>query len=174
MGNQQERSLAWLAGILDGEGSISVQVYNLPDGRVRLTPFACIVNSDPFILAEARRIFAEIGVAYRNCGAAISKQENGSFEGKKLCSTIRCDGQEPVEKLCRVLLPYLISAKRHHAEVVCEYIAERRAMGVQRNEKGHCRRVEYTRRQIELISSIRSHKRAKSSEAICQAPNVVG
>lgn len=169
MGNQQERSIAWLAGILDGEGSISVQVYTLPDGRVRLTPFISIVNSDAGILDGCREILKSLEVAYRDCKKPLS-EHFGTLE----CRNIRIDGQEPVECLIRKVLPYLRSIKKQNAEKILLYLASRKERGLQRNELGHIRRCEYSREEIELISSIRTHKRAKSSEAICQAPNVLG
>jgi hypothetical protein len=166
MGNQQERSLAWMAGILDGEGSISVQVYTLPDGRVRLTPYVCIVNSDDGILAEVRRILTELGAAHRNCGLVGTNRP---------CTTIRLDGEKPVGTFLAVILPFLRSTgKIRSAEVVLQYLASRKLNGLKRDARGRIERVGYSKAEIELISSIRSHRVAKSSEAICQAPNVVG
>lgn len=171
MGNQQERSLSWLAGILDGEGSISVQVYTLPDGRVRLTPFVSIVNSDEGILTACREILTEVGVVHRNCGKPMT--ESG-YPGTLICSAIRVDGQKPVKKLLEQIQPYLRSVKRERAATILTYLASREERGLQRDKLGRVRRAEYSRAEIELISSVRSHKRAKSSEAICQAPNVLG
>lgn len=171
MGNQQERSLAWLAGILDGEGSISVQVYNLPDKRVRLTPFVSVVNGDAGIIAECERIIAEIGSTPRVCKKPLS---TGAVIGIIDCKNLRVDGQEPVKVLLERVMPYLKSAKKKNAKIVLKYIESRSKNGFSRNAKGQVRRSEYSKAEIELISSIRSHKRAKSSEAICQAPNVLG
>jgi hypothetical protein len=171
MGNQQERSLAWLAGILDGEGSISIQVYTLPDGRVRLTPFVSIVNCDVGILTGCREVLAEIGVYYRDCKKPMT---TGQFNGSLFCQNIRCDGEKPVRKLIEAVVPYLRSVKRRNAETILQYLDSRAKRLLDRDEKGRIRRVGYSRAEIELISSVRSHKRAKSSEAICQAPNVLG
>ena len=171
MGNQQERSLAWLAGIIDGEGSVSVQVYTLPDGRVRLTPFVGIVNSDVGILTECRSILAQIGVEFRTCG---KPKTTGKFEGRLDCVNIRIDGQKPVRKLLEAVGPYLKSVKRRNAETILRYLDSRIERGLQRDAQGRVRRVEYSRAEIELIASVRSHKRAKSSTTICQAPNAVG
>ena len=170
MGNQQERSLAWLAGILDGEGSISVQVYNLPDKRVRLTPFISLPNTDMAILLEVERIFAEIGVESRRCKKPIT----GNIGGKLTVEIIRVDGMRPVRKALEIVGPYLISGKRRNAEVILKYLDSRLKGGIKRDAKGQIRRSEYTRAEIELIASIRTHPSAKSSEAICQAPNVLG
>jgi hypothetical protein len=168
MGNQQERSLAWLAGILDGEGSISVQVYTLPDGRVRLTPFVCIVNTDEELLAEAHRIFTEV---IGDKGITYVYLHSGSI---KRCHQLRVNGGPGCKAILQAVLPYLRSAKRHNAATVLAYIASREQRLIERDRRGRIRRQSYTRHEIGLISQVRSHALAKSSEAICQAPNVIG
>lgn len=166
MGNQQERSLTWLAVVIECEGSISCQIYTLPDGRVRLTPFACVVNSDRLILEETIRIFELIGVKYREL--------LHSSPTNLQCSTIRIDGMKPIKILLEAILPYLIGDKKRNAKNILEFIASREARGMQRNELGHIRRAEYTKYEIDLVTQYRTHKLAKSSETICSAPNVIG
>lgn len=176
MGNQQERSLAWLAGIVDGEGSISFQVYTLPDGRVRITPFITVVNSDQGILKESYRILLEIageaGVTLpRYCGPM--KGGPASFESRKVCRTIRSDGKSVVPIL-EALLPYLVSTKRRNAQVILKYLTARDRRLLKRDKMGRIERQGYTRSEIAMVCSIRTHAAAKSSEAICRAPNVLG
>ncbi len=184
-GNQQERSLAWLAGILDGEGSISVQVYTLPDGRVRLTPFICIVNSDEGILDEIARIIEELdysgkrvarnGKTMRSGFRKCAQARNSKQRPETKVFNFRIDGQEPVLDFLKVIRPYLKSKqKQRSADVVMEYIEQRFSRLLERDSLGRIRRSQYTRDEIELISSIRTHSTAKSSEAICRAPNVIG
>lgn len=164
MGNQQERSLAWLAAVIECEGSISTQVYTLPGGRVRLTPFVCFVNSDRLLLAEVARILDENGIKWRNC----------KHTGKNLpVSTYRMDGVKPVKKLLGLMLPYMIGEKRKNAANVLEFIKSREDRGITRNALGHIHRSEYSKREIDLVTEFRTHKLAKSSETICLAPNVI-
>lgn len=169
MGNQQERSLAWCAGILEAEGSISVQVYTLPDGRVRLTPYICLVNSDRAILEETKRIWDDLA---RPVKKALSRW-CGHGGTNKPCWTLRLDGPG-CGPVLDALLPYMIGDKRKNANVVLEYLASRKDRLILRDKTGRLQRVGYTRAEIELVCSIRTHKTAKSSEAICRAPNIVG
>lgn len=169
MGNQQERSLSWLAGILDGEGSISVQVYTLPDGRVRFTPFVAIVNTDEGILVEVMRLFSEITAQARSGKPRLCRAQNGTIKQPWI---IRVDGAPCVKAILIALQPFLHSSKRKNAAVVLAYIASRERNLLQRDEKGRVIRSMYSREEVDLICSIRSHKAAKSSEAICRAPNV--
>lgn len=161
-----ESSFSWLAAVIECEGTISVQVYTLPDGRVRLTPFVCVVNSDMTLLGEVQRLFDVIGV---------KKQVNvpHKYFSNKPCRTVRVDGAKPVKVVLEKLLPFFRSEKKRHAEVILEFLATRQARLLVRDPKtGRIRRDGYTKQEIDLISSIRSHKRAKSSDVICAAPNV--
>ena len=176
MGNPQERSLAWLAGIIEGEGSISVQVYTLPDGRVRLTPYVSVINTDTLILDECERLFKWLlrdeKSKARYCGHARAPAPN-SFQGRKLCYALRVDGIA-CKSVLEVVLPFMVGEKRRNAEVVLSFIKSRKTGLLLRDPRGRLQRQGYRRAEIELISSIRSHSRAKSSETICRAPNVVG
>lgn len=176
MGNQQERSLAWLAGIIDGEGSISFQVYTLPDGRVRITPFVAIVNSDKGILKESLRVLTMLTDEGGTSGPRLCGMMKGgpkSFVSRKECRAIRVDGTS-VLCILRAISPYLMSTKRKNAEVVIKYLAGREKRLLKRDKTGRIERQGYTRSEIALVSSIRTHANAKSSEAICRAPNVLG
>lgn len=173
MGNPQERSLAWLAGIVDGEGTVSAQVVTSAKG-VRILPFVCVINSDEGILSEVEQILTEIGVNHRRFGHNKA-QHMSSFRGSKPCWTVRTNGQEHCSKLLTLILPYLKSVKAKYASVILEYSKIRKNTLLTRNQKnGRIVRNPYTKEQVMLICSIRTSKRAKSSEAICQAPNVVG
>lgn len=166
MGNPQERSLVWLAAMIETEGSISCQSYILPDGRLRLTPFVAFVNSDMALVKEYVRICTELG--------AVTRVLKHTTPTNVPVVSVRSDGFKPVKTILTAVLPYIIGAKRKNADNILKFLESRAVRGVQRNEKGHCRRTEYTRAEIMMVAACRTHKKAKSSETLCQAPNVVG
>lgn len=168
MGNQQERSLAWLAGVLEAEGSISVQVYTLPDGRIRLTPFLCLVNTDMAILKETKRILD--GLTF---GLKAHARFCGHGGTNTPCHVMRLDGPT-CKPVLEALMPHMIGEKLKNARVVCDFIKSRATGLLLRDTRGRIQRVGYTLAEIDLISSIRKHKSAKSSETLRQAPNVIG
>ena len=170
MDNQQERLTSWFAGILDGEGSVSFQVYTLPDGRVRITPYMCIVNSDAGILKHSMEWLQAASAGGKHGKPRIC----GVIGTNRACSNIRLDGVA-CGPVLQKLLPFLRSdQKKRNAEVVLQYLEGRAQNLLIRGAHGRIHRAAYTRAEIELISSIRNHSAAKSSEAICQAPNVIG
>lgn len=176
MGNQQERSLGWLAGIIDGEGTISVQVYTLPSGRVRITPFIAVVNTDDGILTETMTILTQL-LEGKEDGKPrfcryIKRENKRSFEGRKPCHTIRVDGVG-VKHVLVPLIPHLRSVKKEAAVKILEFLESRSNRLISRDALGRIQRQGYTQYEVELISSVRTSNLAKSSEAICRASNVM-
>ena len=171
--------LSWLGAIIDGEGSISCQVYTKKSsGNVRLTPFVCIINSDEGILSEVERIITETD--YTNFRKVEMKKyyryeqsRNKKQREETVCFNIRLDGLTPCYSFLKMIRPYLRSTqKQRNADVMIKYISSRKENGIQRNHLGHCLRAKYSRKEIKLISSIRTHRTAKSFDEICQAGNV--
>ena len=169
MGNPQERSLAWLAGILEAEGSISFQAYIKKNGCVMIQPYLCIVNTDEKIIDECMKLMRQILEGEKNAKPRIC----GHSGTNRKCVNLRVDGRS-CRIILKVLLPYIVGEKRHNAEVVIKYIDNRDGLMFSRDKLGRLRRKGYTRKEIELVCSIRTHKLAKSSETICRAANVVG
>lgn len=168
--------LAWLAGIVDGEGSISFQVYTLPDGRIRITPFLGVSNRDVGILTECKRILDHLLVdsetaQVRWCNTKTKNYDTG-FVGQLDCANMRVDGVA-VKHILPLLVPYLRSVKRGYAIAVLEYLKSRETGLLLRDAKGRIQRVGYTRKEVELVASTRTHKTAKPIEALLTAPNVL-
>jgi hypothetical protein len=170
MGNQQERLFSWFAGILDGEGSISVQAYTKPDGDIRLTPFVLVVNTDVGILEGCDEALKAIGVVPNSWRKPSPAWQNTA---SLPCMSVRADGAKKVRPILEAVMPYLRSVKRRNAETILQYLDSRKERGLKRDKLGHIQRVAYSHAEIELISSVRSHKRAKSSETLRLAPNVI-
>lgn len=160
-----DSDFAWLAGIVDGEGSITAQVIVKSDQRVRITPFVHIGNTDQGIIGECVRVLTEAGIKHRIYAIPISDL------GKLAGAQIRIDGK-PVKKLLLLIQPYLRSVKRTYAEKVLQYMAMREVGLFQHNEAGRIRRREYSQAEVSLISEVRTHKAGRSREEIMAAPNV--
>lgn len=104
LGNQQERldeaDLAWLAGIVDGEGCISLNVAVRWD-TVILQPRISVTNTNQQLIEEVARIARLAGLAYH-----ISNRQ--AVREKRLpISVLESVGQKRVRKWVDVLLPRL-------------------------------------------------------------------
>ena len=161
--------IGWFTGVLEAEGSISAQVCTLRNGFIRITPFIALVNTDQGILDECMKIMTHLAAGKRSPPRLCQH----SSPTRKACSTIRLDGHAVVPVL-KAMLPFMRSDKKRNAEVVLKYIDGRMKAKPSRNKLGHMKPPQITKNEVELICSIRTHKAAKSFEAICEAPNIGG
>ena len=177
MDNQQERSLAWLAGIIDGEGTITFQTTIRGNNCLCVTPFVTVTNSDDKITQEVAAIFESL-IRERKTGTVFvhNMAMNTSligFTSNKQCRNVRVNG-EATRPILEALLPYLRSEKRRNAEIVLEYLDSRKKSLFIRTSANAIRRGGYRQSEIDLVVSLRTHKRAKSSETLRSASNIVG
>ena len=120
MGNQQETDAAWLAGIFDGEGSITVTrngATKHPEQNARKTEMT-IANSDERIILRAVRILESIGIRpYVGC------LEPGSHQNLKRWR-VGITKRSDVKRLTELLIPQL-TAKKEQAILLNRYVTSR-------------------------------------------------
>ncbi len=126
MANQQETDIAWLAGIFDGEGTISVTKNNgtkNPEWNCRKTDMA-IGNGDERIILRAVQILESLGIRpYLTCAEPASHQR---LKRWRIGVTKRAD----VRRLTELLIPQL-TAKKEQAILLNRYVTSR----IEREEK---------------------------------------
>lgn len=159
--------LAWLGGIIDGEGSISFQVTTRKTGNLVIVPFVSITNTDEGIINKVMQVLDDIGVGYK-ASWVIDKNHPGHL---KRCN-IRIDRFARVKGVIPMIYPYLNSVKQHNAEVVLNFIKEREENLFTRDSKRRIVRNKYPKELIMEIASVRKHKRAMTLEEMLKAPNV--
>jgi len=130
--NQQERLLGWFSGIIEGEGTISIQKVN--GKRLVLTPYICIVNTDVRLInrcIELLNIYDIKSHTYlRDSGV------------NKPVYQIRIDGMKAVAKLLELVKPILVG-KQDQAQLVLDYIKQRQAKYFKQDSQGRLRRRPY-------------------------------
>lgn len=116
--------LAWLAGIVDGEGTISI--YSQPCHHIRkdgtrslvLKAWLCVVNTNEHIIHEVTSILDEIGVTY------YVGVHSPVLNRKTVWRVALTSGKQVVPAL-KAILPYLVG-KAEQARLVIE-TSERKA-----------------------------------------------
>lgn len=162
LGNQQER-LAFLAGLVEGEGTITIQRSNVRrNGKHNLLPLLQVANSNETLVDFTVQLMRTLDVSpyvyWRKQKAAARS------------ATVHVGGYKRCGRLLTLLAPYLVS-KRPQAELVL-------AMCIRRQNLPKC--SPYTAEDLEAVERIRvlnkkpSVLMRESSEAICRAPNVIG
>lgn len=168
MDNPQERLYGWLAGILDGEGTITVACYNLPDSRIRLTPVVGIANTDLTILNKAKEIIQSLNLP---SGHVIKLMYRDKGVNRPV-HQLRIDGYPAVKALLTFIAPYMVG-KRKNAETVVEFIKARESNRFSRDAAGHIKRSRYGKKEIALLEKVRKLNHRESPEAIRKATNIV-
>lgn len=119
--------LAWLAGILDGEGSLEIgwtNQYNKDKTRVPSKMMYCRIkvgNNDVFMIREISRIFKGIGVGFSFRTTKRKDRQYWTLE-------IKTQGKGNCKKVLYAVHPYLIT-KIQQADKMLEIIAYRESVG---------------------------------------------
>jgi hypothetical protein len=110
----EERRMAWLAGFVDGEGTITLYYVN-----AYIRPIFQIVNTNYAALQECQAILEHIT-------GRRPPIKSKSFAGTRLAHwkdsfQIQIVKQQDVKKICQALIPYLI-VKKLQAELVIKFV----------------------------------------------------
>jgi len=125
MGNQQEiADVAWLAGMLNGDGCFSLKVRKRNDkvkrkgAQVDLS--VTLTQTDGSIIEKAKTIMERITgmntyiVEYPPCGA-----------GKNTKMNLRYSKMQAIRKLLKAVEPFMVGNKAARARLIIEYIDRR-------------------------------------------------
>jgi len=140
--NPQERlhyDLAWLAGLIDGEGSFNLNKRFTKKSK-SFVPRIYICNTNPIIIEECENILKDAGIAYY-----ISKRDP-----IKTAHSARFDliiaGFKRCNNALNILLPHL-RGKKPVAEVMAEFIKVR----MEKYKKHHTRgKSHYTEKELSM------------------------
>lgn len=162
--------IAWLAGMIESEGSISFQVGSRTNGNLLIVPFVRFTNSDPSIIDEVLRISAGLGAS----GTHVTRKTvTRNLYSNKAIVNIRIERMDKVSLLLEAIYPYMKSSKRHNADVVLQYIDIRKENLLTRDDwTGQITRSRYSKEEVQLVASIRTHFRAMPLDRMLSAPNV--
>jgi len=115
-----EIELAYLAGVIDGEGCISLERNGNRrlNGVTGLQAMVCVTNTNEALISYCLNIFRRIGVNPYIKSQAVGY---GKKARCKTCYWLTTQGLTKTKKVLEAVLPYLI-AKRAQAELVLEFI----------------------------------------------------
>lgn len=143
--NKKQEFLIWLAGFVDGEGSIGISRVSKKDGRISYNRvFFCITNTDKKILEKIRKFFGIGNVKIKKKNPLL--ESNKSRFGKRDCYDFGL-GKKQAREVIREIYPYL-QVKKRQAKLVLDLPAQRWIMS-RKTGKHHGGRK--TDRKIEKI-----------------------
>lgn len=141
----KESDIAWLAGILDGEGTFGTTTGG--NGAKCCTPKMQIGNTSLLLIEKACNIIREVSGGYEAYRSARQTQcKSGS-----IIHTMEISRREVLDQMLQLLLPHL-TAKKAQAEEIIAFIASR--------NKKPSRNSRYDEYERGLLDRIKKHRRA--------------
>jgi hypothetical protein len=127
MGNQQERfdlELSWLAGIIEGEGWVSLILYTSRQKKgnhtLAFTPCIGMCNCDFLIMDKVKHLFEKLGIKYRY---QIRKDQIGKDGiARKKKAEISAISRDNIRILSNAILPFMIGEKKERIKKVIEFL----------------------------------------------------
>lgn len=134
MGNQQERfdlDLAWLAGLIEGEGWVSLIYYKSNQKNGSYTPALKgnigVVNCDLIIMDKIKSIFDILGIKYRYNFRKACVGSDGISRKEKIELSVESHGS--LRKLATTILPFMIGEKKNRLMKILEFLDIREKKG---------------------------------------------
>lgn len=115
-------TLAWLAGIMEGEGTFSIY-HQKRKGRDtdQLRATISLTNTDPILMNRCYEIFKSLGIEMH---MHEYKNKKGSTKPVYDLQTARA---EYVKIACEALLPYLVGERNAKAKMLLRFVDKRLA-----------------------------------------------
>jgi len=163
--NQQatREELAWLAGIIDGEGYIGIQLERIRKHSIarRATVGMQISNTDEEICLKAVSIIKKIGInPYLKIDKTALKKSS-----KKIVYVVVVHRMALMIRLLKPVLQYLTGNKKKRAELVLEFCELRMKNYI---HGSHTKNF-YNDRELEIIDTCLPLQKRGASEAIRKA-----
>ncbi|MBU3905379.1 MAG: hypothetical protein KJ906_04505 [Nanoarchaeota archaeon] len=114
-----EADIGWLAGILDGEGTVALQVQ----GKEKRPKLVSFYNTDKTVMEKVIKILKDLDISYKCFSRFMNK------EAKKPIITIRVSRIKHMKKLLEILLPHL-TCKKENAIKILKYKSKLKTTGL--------------------------------------------
>lgn len=170
MDNQQVTNvdLAWLGGIWDGEGTISLRrsLQKRGNKNPQFSPRVSMVNTNSAILEKVVNILDSLEIKYY-----FREKDQGGFAGsRRQCFLVSVETLGNAVKLLVAIRPYLVG-KRFQCDMLLKFCESR--LRKIRNPKGGNHRVEYSAQELEWLDAViqENGNPRGTSEAIREAAN---
>jgi intein/homing endonuclease len=114
------KTLAWLAGFLEGDGSFTLSKWNRKNGKFIISPKVSCTNTDHTLIEEIHKVLKQFKI-----GHYISSKNTINGTAK----TINIKGFKRVAKFLPIIIPYLRGKKKIQAQLMLIWIFSRKLTG---------------------------------------------
>lgn len=165
-GRVSEADLGWVAGILDGEGSITMLVSARSLARrqaIRLQCRIIVANTDEGIIAKYTGILDRLGITqYVQHTRPKPVSVNGRSAYKEVM-TVHVEGLERVRKVLVCVIPHLAGEKREKSVALLHFIKARLERA---DMEGKASNLVYTANDVDNILAFLSLTKTKQLDHV--------
>ena len=132
-GTPSEAEIAWLAGIIEGEGSVMLSCFIRKEGgHPKIGTEIKIYNTDAGIIAKAVDIFERLGFAYYLAETKMEpirkKVGDGIYTGKMdPMLSVAVKNLRDAYNLSKAIYPWMFGDKKLRVALIIQYLARRLA-----------------------------------------------
>jgi hypothetical protein len=164
-----EAELGWLAGIIDGEGTVIVFLQMDRGKMVGAHPQVIVGNTEKVMIDRIAEIVGRLGI-----GIYVTHREPKSVNGvsgtaKSKYKTLHVAsivGFKRAGKLLQIIVPYLVTSKRERGEMILRYIETRSKRLYPNGVRQWAGRAKFTVEDLVMIRDIMATTKTKHFAAI--------
>lgn len=139
-GTPTEAEIAWLAGILEGEGTVSLAAWvrnenvagnngNIGPGTMKVGANLKFYNTDAGIIAKVIDVLSRLGIQYhlkeREQKPMPRQNGEGTYGGADPMLTVTISKLGVAYRLAKLLYPWCFGEKKHRLSMMIQYLAQR-------------------------------------------------
>lgn len=152
IGQSAGKNLAWLAGFLEGDGSIILAKQRIGKNRIIYTPLVNVTNTDHSLIEYVSKIMKEYQIGHY---FTARKTKNG------ISKVLLVKGFKRVKKLLPLIIPEMYGKRKQQAICLLEWIHSRELTG-----NNHT----YTEHEMELFEKIKELKKPDNPQRLHARP----
>jgi hypothetical protein len=140
-----ETDLAWLAGMIEGDGSLGMGMHRSPKGNVVVKPFVNFSNQDIALVLAVKGLLEVLGGKTLKIGTVTS-----GYKKNRPVLRIDLKGMVAVLSVLTAIIPYLVGEKKQKAVDLSAFIHSR--VSVVKGHNGSGPRP-YSKKELNAILS---------------------
>lgn len=169
-----DAELGWLAGILDGEGSILLFFGVRKHGKLNnVSPQVILGNTEQVMIEAYVKLVKKMGAGVHVCtrqpkAGGIPGMTAARASKYKLLYVASSVGFQRVCNLLRPVIPYLVTSKKQRAELILRFIDQRLARREisSSDGRGKYSNLRYNREDLELMVEVLKIQRSKHTHIV--------
>lgn len=170
-----DAELGWIAGILDGEGSILLFFGVRRSGKLNnVSPQVIVGNTEQVMIETYARLVKQMGAGVHistrepKIGGIKATMNEATMHRYKRLHVANSVGFQRVRNVLRPVTPFLVTSKRQRAELILRFIDQRLARRevASADGRGTYSNAPYDREDLELMVEVLKLQRSKHTSLI--------